>query len=113
MFGILFKIRKDWPVSPSNNASTNVIIKPNPPTIKAEPQGPNQLRSSPTATKQDPTTTKQERCGWGLNCPICKNAEEDWDREHQKQLQQPDAQQKYPTQGPDIKQAQDPQHNKN
>ena len=63
--------------------------------------------------KQDPTATKQERCGWGLNCPICKNAEEDWDGEHQQQLQQPDAQQKYPPQGQDTKQAQDPQHDKN
>ena len=28
-------------------------------------------------------------CGWGLNCPICKNLEEDWDGDHQKQIQQP------------------------
>ena len=113
MFSNLFEIRKDWPVPPSNNAPTNIITKSNPPTIKTEPQGLNQLRPSPTATKQDPTATKQERCRWGLNCPICKNVEEDWDGEHQRQLQQPDAKQKYPPQGQDTKQTQDPQHNKN
>ena len=92
MSGNLFKIRKDWPVLPSTNTSTNITIKPNPPTIKTEPKDPNQPKPSSTATKW-------ERCGWGPNCPICKNAEEDWDREHQKQLQQSDAQQKYPPQG--------------
>ena len=38
---------------------------------------------------------------------------EDWDGEHQKQLQQPAAQQKYPPLGQDTKQVQGPQHNKN
>ena len=85
--GNLFKIRKDWPVPPSNNAPTNIITKSNPPTIKTEPQGPNQPRPNSTATKQ-------EKCGWGLNCPICKIVEKDWDSEHQRQLQQPDAKQK-------------------
>ena len=88
----LFKIRKDWPVPPSTNTSTNLTIKPNPPTIKMEPQDPNQPKPNSTATKP-------ERCRWGLKCPICENVEEDWDREHQKQLQQSDAQQKYPPQG--------------
>ena len=92
-------------VPPSNNAPINIITKSSLPTIKTEPQGPNQPRLSPTATKQ-------ERCGWGLNCPICKNVEEDWDWEHRRQLQQPDVKQKYPPQGQDTKQAQDPQHNK-
>ena len=113
MSGNHFEIRKDWPVPPSNNAPTNIIIKPKPPTIKTEPLDPNQPRPSPTATKQNPTATKQKRCGWGLNCPICKNAEEDWDGVHQRQLQKPDGQQKYPPQGQDTKQAQDPQHDKN
>ena len=49
----------------------------------------------------------------GPNCPICKNAKKDWDREHQKELQQTDVQQKYSPQGQDTKQAQDPQYNKN
>ena len=102
----LLEIRNDWPLTPSTNASTNITIKPNLPTIKTEPQDPNQPRPSSTATKQ-------ERCRWGPNCPICKNAEEDWDGEHQKQLQQPDAQLKYPPQCQDTKQVQDPQHNKN
>ena len=71
-----------------------------------EPQDPIHPKPSSTATKL-------ERCRWGPNCPICKNAEEDWDGEHQKQLQQSDAQQKYPPQGQDTKQVQEPQHNKN
>ena len=53
MSGNLFEIRKDWPVPPSNNAPTNIITKSNPPTIKTEPQGPNQPRTSPI--KQDLT----------------------------------------------------------
>ena len=106
MSGNPFKIRKDWPVTPSTNTCTNITIKPNSPTIKTEPKDPNQ-------PKPTPTVTKPERCRWGLNCPICKNVEEDWDREHQKQLQQSDAQKKYPPQGQDTKQLQDPQHNKN
>ena len=48
----------------------------------------------------------------GTRCPICKNAEEDWDREHQRQLQWPDANQKYLLPGQDTKQAQDPHHDK-
>ena len=31
---------------------------------------------------------KLEKCGWGLNCPIYKNLEENWDGNHQKQFQQ-------------------------
>ena len=53
----LFKIRKDWPVSPSTNTSTNITIKPKPPTIKTEPQDPNQPKPSSTAAKP-------ERCRW-------------------------------------------------
>ena len=55
---------------------------------------------------------KPEQCGQGPNCPICKNTEEDWDGEHQKQLIQTDkhtqtnAQQKYPSQNQDTRQAQ-------
>ena len=56
-----------------------------------EPKDPNQ-------SKPSSTVTKLERCRWGPNCPICKNTEEDRDREHQKQLQQSDVQQKYPPQ---------------
>ena len=25
---------------------------------------------------------KAEQCGWGPNCPICTNTEEDWGGEH-------------------------------
>ena len=42
----LFEIRKDWPVPPSTNASTEITVKSNPPTIKSEPQDPNQPKPS-------------------------------------------------------------------
>ena len=38
--------------------------------------------------EEQPTTSPIEKCGWGPNCPICKIIEEDWDGDHQKQLQQ-------------------------
>ena len=38
--------------------------------------------------KEEPKTGEQEKCGWGPNCPLCKNQEkEDWDGKHQSQLQ--------------------------
>ena len=103
MSGNLFEVRKDWPISPAT--STTTATNPKPPIIKVEAQDLGQ--SNPNST-----VTKPEQCGWGPNCPICKNAEEDWDREHQKQLQQSDrnmqinAQQKYPPQGQDTRQTQ-------
>ena len=50
--------------------------------IKIEPQTQQQATHSATAA------LKAEKCGWGLKCPICKNIEEDWDGDHQKQFQQ-------------------------
>ena len=40
--------------------------------------------------EQSIISPKAERCGWGPNCPFCKNQdkEEDWDGNHQNQLQQ-------------------------
>ena len=45
--------------------------------------------------KEEPKTGEQsislntEKCGWGPNCPFCKNQEkEDWDGKHQSLLQQ-------------------------
>ena len=46
-----------------------------------EPQDPDQ--SNPSSS-----VPKPEQCGWGPHYPICKNAEEDWDGEHQKHFQQ-------------------------
>ena len=38
--------------------------------------------------KEEPQTGQPEKCGWGPNCPFCKNQEkEDWDGKHQSQLQ--------------------------
>ena len=73
MSGNLFELRKDWPIPPA--------ITSNPP-IKIEPQ-PQEL-ATPSAT----TAPKAEKCGLGPNCPICKNIEEDWDGDYQKQIQQ-------------------------
>ena len=78
MSGNLFELRKDWPNPPTNNTVTATNSKP---PIKIEPQEPDQPPPSATAPKA-------EQCRWGPNCPICKNAEEDWDGEHQKQSQQ-------------------------
>ena len=67
MSGNLFELRKDWPIPPTTNTVT--ATNPKPP-IKIEPQEPDQPTPSATAPKP-------EQCGWGPNCPICKNAEED------------------------------------
>ena len=80
-------------------------MNPKPPVIKAEPKNPDQ-------SKPCSTVPKLEQCGWGPNCAICKNAEEDWDGEHQKQLHQTDknmqtnTQQKNSPQNQDTKQTQ-------
>ena len=99
MSGNLFEIRKDWPIPPTTNPTTITATNPKPPAIKVEPQDPGQ--ANPNSTVRKP-----ERCRLVPNWPIYKNTEEDWDREHQKQLQQSDAQQKYPSQGQDTRQAQ-------
>ena len=107
MSGNLFELRKDWPNPPANITVTTTDPKP---PIKNEPQDPDQQNPSTT-------TPKPEQCGWGPNCPICKNAEDDWDGEHQKQFLQPDknaqtnTQQKFPIQTQDMRpgQVQNPQ----
>ena len=70
MSGNLFELRKDWPIPPATN--TTNATNSNLPVIKVEPQGPEQ--SNPNSI-----VPKPEQCRWGPNCPICKNAEEDWD----------------------------------
>ena len=79
MSGNLFEIRKDWLIPPTNNTVTATSSTP---PINIEPQAQEQLNTSAAALP------KAEGCGWGPNCPICKNIEEDWDGEHQKQIQQ-------------------------
>ena len=51
----LFEIRKDWPIPPSTNTTTNITTNPKPPKLKVEPKDPNQ--SNPSST-----VTKPERC---------------------------------------------------
>ena len=42
----------------------------------------------PPHKEEEPKINDQEKCGWGPDCPFCKNLEkEDWDGEHQAQLQ--------------------------
>ena len=81
MLGNLFKERKHWLLPPNHlnngNKDTTGVASPNPP-IKEEPKTGEQSIISPRA----------EKCGWGPNCPFCKNQEQDWDGNHQKQLQQ-------------------------
>ena len=72
--GNLFNLMKDWLIPPTITTSK--------PPLKIDLQ--TQEQASPSATAEP----KAEKCGWGPNCPICKNMEEDWDGEHQKQLQQ-------------------------
>ena len=39
-------------------------------------------------TGEQSTSLNAQKCGWGPNCPFCKNQEkEDWDGKHQSQLQ--------------------------
>ena len=77
MSGNLLEFRTDWPIPP-----TPTTITTSKPPIKIELQTQEQVTPSTTAAP------KAEKCGWGPNCPFCKNAEEDWDSDHQKQFQQ-------------------------
>ena len=83
MSGNLFELRKDWPIPPDNNNNATITATTPKPPIKIEPQAQEQ----PTPSSM--VALKSEKCGWGLNCPICKNLEEDSDGDHQKQFQQP------------------------
>ena len=65
--GNLFEERSNWPLPPNyldNNNAKDVtgIISPKP-SIKEEPK----------AEEQSFTNSKTEKCGWGPNCPFCKN----------------------------------------
>ena len=81
MSGNLFEDR-NWLLPPNylNSDSKNAtgITSPKP-SIKEEPKIGEQSNISP----------KTDKCGWGPNCPFCKNQDkEDWDGKHQNQLQQ-------------------------
>ena len=64
MSGNLVEIRKDWPIPPANDTVTATTPKA---LIKIEPRVPSA------------TVSRLEQCGWGQNCPICKNVDENWD----------------------------------
>ena len=77
MSGNLFKDR-NWLLPPNylNNDHKNATSSKSP--IKEEPK-----------TGVQSISLNAEKCGWGSNCPFCKNHEkEDWDGKHQSQLQQ-------------------------
>ena len=77
----LFKDR-NWLLPPSylNNSSKNATGITSPKSsIKEEPKIGEQSIISP----------QTEKCGWGSNCPFCRNQDrEDWDGKHQNQLQE-------------------------
>ena len=81
MSGNLFRDRNGLlPPNYLNNDSKNAtgITSPKP-SIKEEPKIGEQLNIN----------LKTDKCGWGPNCPFCKNQDkEDWDGKHQNQLQQ-------------------------
>ena len=72
--GNLFKERKDWLLPPNylnnDNKDMTSVTSPKPP-INEEPKIEEQSLASP----------RTDKCGWGPNCPFCKNLEkeEDWD----------------------------------
>ena len=81
--GNLFEERKDWLLPPNYLDNNDVkdmtsVTSPKPP-----------IREEPKAEEQSFTSPKTEKCGWGPNCPFCKNQEkeEDWDGNCQNQLQ--------------------------
>ena len=48
------------------------------------------IKEEPKTEEQSFTNPKTEKCGWGLNCPFCRNQEkeeEDWDGNCQNHLQ--------------------------
>ena len=81
--GNIFEERKDWLLPPNylnnDNKGTTGITRPKHP-IKEEPK----------IEEQSFTSLRTDKCGWGQNCPFCKNQEkeEDWDGNCEKQLQQ-------------------------
>ena len=77
-----FKTEKDRPIPPNNNNNTATATIPKS-SIMIEPQAQEQPTTSSIVAP------KAKKCGWGPNCPICKNVEEDWDGDQQKQVQQP------------------------
>ena len=81
MSGNLFK-DGNWLLPPNylNNDSKNAtgIASPKP-FIKKEPK----------IGEQSSISLKAEKCGWGPDCPFCKNQNKgDWDGKHQNQLRQ-------------------------
>ena len=83
MLGNLFEDRnwllpKNYLATENKNENATGMTSPKP-TLKEEPEIGEQSVINP----------KTEKCGWGPDCPFCKNQDkEDWDGKHQDQLQQ-------------------------
>ena len=77
MSGNLFETRKDWLILPNYNNDNNINT-----AIATSLKSP--IKIEPKPEEQPTTSLIAENCGWGPNCPICKNIEEDWDSDHQK-----------------------------
>ena len=81
MSGNLFKDR-NWllPLNYFNSDNKNA-------TGIARSKSP--IKEEPNIGEWSIVNPKAEKCGWGPNCPFCKNQDkEDWDDKHQSQLQQ-------------------------
>ena len=81
--GNLFEERKDWLLPPNYLNNDNKDM-----TGVTSPKTP--IKEEPKIEEQSFTSPRTDKCGWGPNCPFCKNQKkgEDWDDNHQKQLQQ-------------------------
>ena len=77
----LFEEGKDWLLPPNylnnDNKDTTSVASPKP-----------HIKEEPKTGEQSIFSLRAEKCGWGPNCPFCKNQKEDWDCDHQKQLKQ-------------------------
>ena len=85
MSGNLFKDR-NWMLLPNYLDNGNEHKTENEPKNAASVTSPK----PPIKEEEEPKTNDQatEKCGWGPDCPFCKNPDkEDWDGKHQAQLQ--------------------------
>ena len=80
MWGNLFEDRnwllpKNYLATENKGENTTGTTSPRPP-----------LKEEPKIDEQSVVSPKSEKCGWGPDCPFCKNQDkEDWDGKHQDQ----------------------------
>ena len=81
MLGNPFETGKDWLIPPNYDSDNNMNT-----AIATSSKSP--IKIKPKSEEQPTNSLMEEKCRWGPNCTFCKNIEEDWDSDHQKQLQQ-------------------------